>query len=131
MQSTNKLVINVEYNLNNLEFGYKIEKAFKENNILIEDILSNKYRLQDLYKIPRLGRRSINSIRNEFYKIGFVFEDEDEWTGKDILKKLENKIYKLQIQLANKTAEYERITKSYQQMESKQVLGKIIGSQTL
>ena len=131
MQSTNKLVINVEYNLNNLEFGYKIEKAFKENNILIEDILSNKYRLQDLYKIPRLGRRSINGIRNEFYKIGFVFEDEDEWTGKDILKKLENKIYKLQIQLANKTAEYERITKSYQQMESKQVLGKIIGSQTL
>lgn len=129
MKDNNKILIKVEYDLNDLEFGYKIEKAFKENNISIKDILSNKYKLRDLYIIPNLGRRSINGIRNEFYKIGFVFKDDDEWTGKDILKKLENKIYKLQIQLANKKAEYERITKTYQQMESKQVLGKIIGSQ--
>lgn len=129
MKDNNKILINVEYDLNDLEFGYKIEKAFKENNISIKDILSNKYKLRDLYIIPNLGRRSINGIRNEFYKIGFVFKDDDEWTGKDILKKLENKIYKLQIQLANKKAEYEKITKTYQQMESKQVLGKIIGSQ--
>jgi len=59
--------------------GERVEKAFKNNNILISDILNNKYTLHQLLLIRNLGRRSINGIRESFKRVGYTFQDEHIW----------------------------------------------------
>ena len=59
--------------------GDRVEKAFKNNNILISDILNNKYTLHQLLLIRNLGRRSINGISESFKKVGYTFRDESIW----------------------------------------------------
>ena len=60
--------------------GERVENAFKKNNITINDILNNKYKLHDFLTIKNLGTRSINGIREDFKKIGYTFIDDDDWS---------------------------------------------------
>ena len=53
----------------------RVKGIFKVNNIIIEDILSDKYYLYDFYRLPYLGRKSMNNIKKAFLSIGYEFKD--------------------------------------------------------
>jgi hypothetical protein len=53
----------------------RVKGIFKVNNIMIEDILADKYFLYDFYRLPHLGRKSINDIKKSFLSIGYEFKD--------------------------------------------------------
>ena len=67
--------------------GERIENAFRKNNITIEDILNNKYKLHQFLNIKNLGTRSINGIRESFKEIGYLFPDETDWENARIRNK--------------------------------------------
>jgi hypothetical protein len=53
----------------------RVKGIFKVNDIMIEDILADKYSLYDFYRLPHLGRKSINDIKKSFLSIGYEFKD--------------------------------------------------------
>jgi hypothetical protein len=53
----------------------RVKGIFKVNGIIIEDILADKYSLYDFYRLPYLGRKSMNDIKKAFLSIGYEFKD--------------------------------------------------------
>jgi hypothetical protein len=53
----------------------RVKGIFKVNDIMIEDILADKYSLYDFYRLPHLGRKSMNDIKKSFLSIGYEFKD--------------------------------------------------------
>ena len=45
----------------------RVKGIFIVNNVTIEDILADKYSLYDFYRLPHLGRKSMNDIKKLFY----------------------------------------------------------------
>jgi hypothetical protein len=57
----------------------RVKGIFKVNGIMIEDILANKYTLDNFYHLKYLGIHSIKNIKESFLSIGYQFKDETKY----------------------------------------------------
>jgi hypothetical protein len=53
----------------------RVKGIFKVNGIKIEDILTDKYTLDNFYCLKYLGKDSIKNIKESFLSIGYEFKD--------------------------------------------------------
>ena len=57
----------------------RVKGIFKVNGVIIEDILADKYTLNDFYYLKYLGKYSIKNIKESFLSIGYKFKDESKY----------------------------------------------------
>jgi hypothetical protein len=62
-----------------LALSTRVFEVFKLNNITMEDILANKYSLNDFGRLPNIGRKSMKEIKEAFLSYGFKFSDNDKY----------------------------------------------------
>jgi hypothetical protein len=62
-----------------LGLGPRVLNVFKVNNICLDDILANKYNLNDFVKLPNIGRKSVKEIKEAFLDAGYRFPDSDKY----------------------------------------------------
>jgi hypothetical protein len=53
----------------------RVKGIFKVNGVIIEDILADKYTLDNFYLLKYLGKYSIKNIKEAFLSIGYEFRD--------------------------------------------------------
>ena len=54
----------------------RVKGIFKVNGVTIDDILADKYTLDNFYYLKYLGKDSIRNIKESFLSIGYQFKDE-------------------------------------------------------
>jgi hypothetical protein len=68
-----------EISISSLGLGPRVLNVFKMNNVCINDILANKYTLNDFGRLPNIGRKSIKEIKEAFLTHGYIFSDNDKY----------------------------------------------------
>ena len=68
-----------EISINNLGLGARVLNVFRMNNVCINDILANKYTLNDFGRLPNMGRKSIKEIKEAFLDAGYSFPDNNKY----------------------------------------------------
>ena len=69
-----------EISINSLGLGPRVLNVFRMNNICINDILANKYTLNDFGRLPNIGRKSVKELKHVqpiFYRD--IFSDNDKY----------------------------------------------------